>query len=81
MVTGPAPVAKSMADGTLGSLQGLGFQASYGMSGCLYKAQEMEMMGEHADDIWTTTGFMRGPDNSLKYMRFQILGLNQRRCF
>lgn len=65
MVMGPAPVAKSMADGTLGSFAGVRSKSID--KARLYKAQEMEMMGEHADDIWTTTGFMRGPDKRWKY--------------
>jgi len=65
MVMGPAPVASKMADGTLGSFAGVRSKSID--KGRLYKAQEMEMMGEHADDIWTTTGFMRGPDNRWKY--------------
>lgn len=65
MVTGPAPVASKMADGTLGSFAGVRSKSID--KGRLYKAQEMEMMGEHADDIWTTTGFMRGTDNRWKY--------------
>jgi len=65
MVMGPAPVASKMADGTLGSFAGVRSKSID--KGRLYKAQEMEMMGEHADDIWTTTGFMRGTDNRWKY--------------
>lgn len=33
----------------------------------LYKAQNMEMDGAHADDIWKETGFGRGADNRWKY--------------
>lgn len=65
MVMGPAPVARAMADGTLGSFAGV--RSKTVDKGRLYKAQEMEMMGEHADDIWTNTGFMRGPDKRWKY--------------
>lgn len=33
----------------------------------LYKAQNMELEGAHADDIWKETGFGRGADNRWKY--------------
>ena len=65
MVMGPAPVARAMADGTLGSFAGV--RSKTIDKNRLYKAQEMEMLGEHADDIWTTAGFMRGPDKRWKY--------------
>ncbi len=59
-VTGPAPVAAKMADGTLGSFMGV--KSSTIDKTRLYKAQQMEMDMAHADDIWKETGTFRGPD-------------------
>jgi len=65
MVMGPAPVARAMADGTLGSFAGV--RSKTLNKGQLYKAQDLEMSGAHPDDIWTQTGFMRGVDNRWRY--------------
>jgi ribosomal protein S8 len=60
MVTGPAPVAGKMADGTLGSFMGVKSKTINKDS--LYKAQNMELDAAHADDIWAQTGTFRGAD-------------------
>jgi len=65
MVGGPAPVAVKMADGTLGSFAGVKSKTLPKEN--LYKAQNMELEGAHADDIWDAAGFMRGADNRWKY--------------
>src|SRR3569833_1639866 len=60
MVTGPAPVASKMADGTLGSFMGV--KSKTINKDALYKAQTLEMDGVHPDDIWSQTGTFRGAD-------------------
>lgn len=60
MVTGPAPVAAKMADGTLGSFMGV--KSATIDKTALYKAQNLEMDGIHPDDIWNQTGTFRGAD-------------------
>lgn len=65
MVGGPAPVAKSMADGTLGSFAGVGSKTLNKAK--LYEATEMHLNGAHPDDIWTQTGFAQGADGKWRY--------------
>lgn len=65
MVTGPAPVAASMADGTLGSFAGVKSKTLNRQA--LYDAQNMEMDNVHPDDIWSKTGFAKGIDNRWRY--------------
>lgn len=67
MVMGPAPVARSMADGTLGSFAGVRSNMSPALKNKLYQAQDMEMMAAHPDEVWTQTGFFRGADNRWRY--------------
>jgi hypothetical protein len=61
VIAGPAPVAKEMADGTLGSFMGV--QSKTIDKTRLYKAQNMEMDGMHPEDIWNETQTFRGADS------------------
>jgi len=65
MVFGPAPVAKKMADGTLGSFAGVTSKTLD--KNKLYTAQRLEQEGLHPDDIWKQTGFFRGADKRWRY--------------
>src|SRR6266849_6869709 len=60
MVTGPAPVASKMADGTLGSFMGVRSKNFDPVR--LSRAQELEMDAVHPDDIWMQTQTFRGAD-------------------
>lgn len=51
-------VAMSVGAGTMQGVKGATFNKA-----ALYKAQELEMGGEHPDSIWDTTGTFRGADN------------------
>lgn len=62
---GPAPVVKSMVDGTLGSFAGVASKTIDKTK--LYKAQDLEMDGASVDDIWKETGFIRGVDKRWRY--------------
>lgn len=64
-VLGPAPVAKAMAEGTLGSFAGVTSKTVDKSK--LYKAQNMELDGIHPDEIWKETGFFRGADKRWRY--------------
>lgn len=60
MVTGPAPVAEKMAEGTLGSFMGVKSK-----SFDFQKAKEaidLEKAGTHPDEIWEKTQTFRGAD-------------------
>lgn len=65
MVTGPAPVAAKLADGTLGSFAGVKSRTL--PKDKFYEAQNMELDAMHPDDIWDKTGFFRGADQRWKY--------------
>lgn len=60
MTTGPAPVAAKMADGSLGSFMGV--RAGTFDKNALVKAQGMEAVGTHPDEIWDATKTFRGAD-------------------
>ena len=65
MVAGPAPVARKLADGTLGSFAGVrskGFERSK-----LGEAQVMKANAAHPDHVWDKTGWFRGADNRWRY--------------
>lgn len=61
LITGPAPVAAKMADGTLGSFMGV--RSKTLDKSAVYKAQNMEMNGATVDEIHEATGTFRGADN------------------
>lgn len=65
MVTGPAPVAAKLADGTLGSFAGVKSRTL--PKDKFYEAQNMELDAMHPDDIWDKTGFFRGADQRWRY--------------
>lgn len=65
MVTGPAPVASKMVDGTLGSFAGV--RGKTLNKSDLGYAQILEANGVHPDDVFTTTGMFRGADNKWRY--------------
>jgi len=65
MVAGPAPVAKSMADGTLGSFAGVRSATADVVK--LQEAQNMKANAVHPDDVWKHTGWFQGADNRWKY--------------
>lgn len=71
MVTGPAPVASKLADGTLGSFAGVRSNAfnvpNSQLKTDFYKAQTMHMDGIHPDDIYKDTGFFKGADKNWRY--------------
>lgn len=60
LITGPAPVAAKVADGSLGSFMGV--RSKVFDRAKLSEAQEMHGMGEHPDDIWNKTGTFKGAD-------------------
>lgn len=60
MVTGPAPVASKLADGTLGSFMGV--KSKTFDKNALGGAQVFEGEGMHPDDIWNKTGTFKGAD-------------------
>jgi hypothetical protein len=60
-VTGPAPVATKLADGTLGSFMGV--RSKTFNKNKLAESQVMEANAVHPDDIWDKTGSFRGADN------------------
>lgn len=64
-VLGPAPVAKKMADGTLGSFAGVRSKALD--RNALAEAQVMEANGAVMDDIYSKTGMFRGADNRWRF--------------
>lgn len=64
-VLGPAPVAKKMADGTLGSFAGVKSKAVDKPS--LYLALEAERQGIHQDEIFKGTGWFKGADKQWRY--------------
>lgn len=61
MIFGPAPVAKSMAEGTLGSFMGVTSKTFD--KNKLAEAQIMKANGAHPDEIWNKTGTFQGVDN------------------
>lgn len=65
MVFGPAPVAKGMADGTLGSFAGV--KSKTFNKNDLAMAQIMEKHGKDVDTIFQETGMFRGIDNKWRY--------------
>jgi Large polyvalent protein associated domain 23 len=70
MVFGPAPVARSMADGTLGSFAGLrakSLSEDPAKVADYFRANEMEEAGQTPTQIWNKTGFMRGVDNKWRH--------------
>jgi len=60
MVTGPAPVAAKMADGTLGSFMGV--RSKTFDRAALNEAQEMKAKALHSDDIWVKTHTFEGAE-------------------
>lgn len=60
MVMGPAPVARSMADGTLGSFMGVTSKTFD--KNRLAEAQIMKANGAHPDEIWNKTETFQGAD-------------------
>src|SRR5882672_7761781 len=76
VISGPAPVAAKLADGTLGSFAGVKSTALSGLPKSqrnpelltkFYDAQNMELDAMHPDDIWDKTGFFRGADQRWRY--------------
>lgn len=65
MVFGPAPVARSMAEGTLGSFAGV--TAKGADKNALAEAQIMKANGAHPDEVWTKTGWFQGADNRWRW--------------
>ncbi len=59
-VTGPAPVAAKMADGTLGSF--IGVKSKAFDRNALAQAQILEKYGANPDKIWEKTGTFKGAD-------------------
>src|SRR6185436_1720672 len=55
----------NMAGSFMGTIAGV--KAKILPKDMLYKAQNMELEGAHADDIWSKTGFARGADNRWKF--------------
>lgn len=64
-VLGPAPVAKGLVDGTLGSFAGVKSKALNKTK--LYEANEMFLNKADPEDIYTATGFFRGADDRWRY--------------
>lgn len=60
MVFGPAPVARQMAEGTLGSFMGVGAR-SFDRE-ALQRAHTLEADGVNPEEIWGQTGTFRGAD-------------------
>lgn len=73
MVFGPMPVAKKLADGTLGSFAGVRSElfknpaTSADMKAVLQHAQELERQGASQDTIWGKTGFFKGADERWRF--------------
>jgi hypothetical protein len=65
LVMGPAPVAKGLVDGTLGSFAGVTSKTIDKTK--LYEAQRMQLEGVHPDEIWQNTGFFQGADKRWRY--------------
>lgn len=60
MITGPAPVAAKVADGSLGSFMGVKSKTINKEN--LYKAQASELEKAHPDTIWEESRTFRGAD-------------------
>lgn len=65
MVFGPMPVAKKMADGTLGSFAGV---RAKNMDNASYQlAVDAEKQGFKADDVYKSTGWFKGADGAWRF--------------
>ncbi len=64
-VLGPAPIAKKMVDGTLGSFAGV--RSKTVPKDKIYAANNMELDGLHPDEIYAQTGMFRGADKRWRY--------------
>lgn len=65
MIGAPAPVARKLADGTLGSFAGVTSKSID--KGALEVAQDALKQGVHPDEVWQKTGFFKGADDRWRY--------------
>jgi len=65
MVGAPAPVAKKLADGTLGSFAGV--RSATADKGALQTAKDALEQGVHPDEVFKKTGWFKGNEGQWKY--------------